>query len=112
MMRIKANQNFQVSNWKINFLVSPVKKIGEGYLAGQSRQIISYLAGLFNPLMNHVSYRIVISDYVIRFKQLIKLARACGVPVGRRSGGRLAMTLVATINVIIFFFSFFVKLQT
>ena len=31
------------------------------------------------------------------------LARACGVPVGRRSGGRLAMTLVATINVIIFF---------
>ena len=36
-----------------------------------------------------------------------KLARACGVPVGRRSGGRLAMTLVATINVIIFFFLFF-----
>ena len=37
------------------------------------------------------------------------LARACGVPVGRRSGGRLAMTEVATINVIIFslFFSFF-----
>ena len=30
------------------------------------------------------------------------LARACGVPVGRRSGGRLAMTLVATNNVIIF----------
>ena len=34
------------------------------------------------------------------------LARACGVPVGRRSGGRLAMTLVAIINVIIFFFLF------
>ena len=33
-----------------------------------------------------------------------KLARACGVPVGRCSGGRLAMTLVATINDIIFFF--------
>ena len=32
-----------------------------------------------------------------------KLARACGVPVGRRSDGRLATTLVATINVIIFF---------
>jgi len=37
---------------------------------------------------------------------MVKLARACGVPVGRRSGGRLAMTLVATINVIIFFFLF------
>ena len=35
-----------------------------------------------------------------------KLARACDVPVGRRSGGQLAMTLVAIINVIIFF-SFF-----
>merc|ERR1712013_330460 len=33
---------------------------------------------------------------------MVKLVRACGVPVGRRSGGRLAMTLVATINVIIF----------
>ena len=32
------------------------------------------------------------------------LARAYGVPVGRRSGGGLAMTLVASINVIIFFF--------
>ena len=30
-----------------------------------------------------------------------------GVPVGRRLGGRLAMTLVATINVIIFFLFFF-----
>ena len=37
-----------------------------------------------------------------------QFAQACGLPVGRRSGGRLAMTLVATINVIIFsFFSFF-----
>ena len=38
------------------------------------------------------------------------LARACGVPVGWRSGGRLAMTLVATKNNIILFsfiFSFF-----
>ena len=35
------------------------------------------------------------------------LARECGVPVGRRSDGRLAMTLVATINVIIFHFPFF-----
>ena len=32
------------------------------------------------------------------------LAWACSVPVGRRSGGRLATTLVATINVIIFSF--------
>ena len=31
------------------------------------------------------------------------LARACGVPVCRRSGGRLATTLVATKNDIIFF---------
>ena len=31
-----------------------------------------------------------------------QLARACGVPVGRRSGGRLATTLVATINDIFF----------
>ena len=37
------------------------------------------------------------------FTQVQKqLARACGVPVGRRSGGRLATTLVDTINVIIF----------
>ena len=35
------------------------------------------------------------------------LAQACGIPVGRRSGGRLAMTLVATINVIILFLFFF-----
>ena len=35
------------------------------------------------------------------------LARVCGIPVSQHSGGRLAMTLVATINVIIFsFFSF------
>ena len=34
------------------------------------------------------------------------MARACGVPVGRRSGSRLATTLVATINVIIFFLFF------
>ena len=37
----------------------------------------------------------------------VQLARACGVPVGRHSGGRLATTLVATINVIIFSFLFF-----
>ena len=37
------------------------------------------------------------------------LAQACGVPVGRRSGGRLVTTLVSTINVIIslFFPNFF-----
>ena len=37
------------------------------------------------------------------------LARAVGVPVGQRLGGRLAMALAATKNVIIFFsfFSFF-----
>ena len=33
-----------------------------------------------------------------------KLARVCGVPVGRRSGGRQATTLVATINDILFSF--------
>ena len=37
------------------------------------------------------------------------LARSCGIPVGRRSGGQLAMTLVATINVIIFFFLFLLR---
>ena len=45
-------------------------------------------------------------SFVKLYCQLL-LARACGVPVGRRSGGRLAMTLVATINLIIFFFLFF-----
>ena len=30
------------------------------------------------------------------------LAQACGIPVGRRSSSRLATTLVATINAIIF----------
>ena len=34
---------------------------------------------------------------------IYQLARACGVPVGRRSDVRLAMTLVATINIIIYF---------
>ena len=43
-----------------------------------------------------------------------QLARARGVPVGRRSGGRrsggrLATTLVATINVIIFHSIFFLR---
>ena len=38
---------------------------------------------------------------------LHQLARAVNVPVGRRSGGRLAMILVATINDIIFSFLFF-----
>ena len=35
-----------------------------------------------------------------------KLARACGVPVDLCSCGRLAITLVATINDILFSFSF------
>ena len=35
------------------------------------------------------------------------LARAVGVAVGRRSGGRMATTLVATKNVFIFLFIFF-----
>ena len=35
-----------------------------------------------------------------------KLARACGVPVGRHSGGQLATTLVATKNDIFFSFLF------
>ena len=35
------------------------------------------------------------------------LARAVSVAVGRRSGGRLATTLVATKNVFIFFFFLF-----
>ena len=49
----------------------------------------------------------------LKNQQLYKLilARACGVPVGRRSGGQLAMTLVATINLIIFFFFFFFLLR-
>ena len=38
-------------------------------------------------------------------KVSLVLSRAVGAPVGRRSGGRLATTLVATINVIIHFFS-------
>ena len=45
---------------------------------------------------------------ICKFNNKVQLlARACGVPVGLRSGGRLAMTLVATINVIIFFSFFF-----
>ena len=39
-------------------------------------------------------------------EETVLLARACGVPVGRRSGGRLATTLVATKNIIIFFSPF------
>ena len=38
----------------------------------------------------------------LNFEFFIVLERACGVPVGRRSGGRLAMTLVANISYIIF----------
>ena len=34
------------------------------------------------------------------FVYLLILARACGIPVSWRSGGRLATTLVATINII------------
>ena len=39
---------------------------------------------------------------MIMMKNPAFLAQACGVPVGPRSGGWLATTLVATINVIIF----------
>ena len=38
------------------------------------------------------------------YRNFFVLARACGVPVGRRSAGRLATTLVATFSAIIFFF--------
>ena len=48
--------------------------------------------------------------------QLFLMAQACGVPVGRRSGGQLAMTLVTTLNVTIFFpfhcFHFFFSVAT
>ena len=37
------------------------------------------------------------------------LARAVVVPVSRRSGGRLATTLVATKNIFIFFFPVFLR---
>ena len=47
-------------------------------------------------------FRVFIFVVVFHFGVVFILARACGVPVGRRSGGRLAMTLVA-INYIIFF---------
>ena len=47
----------------------------------------------------HISFQLIFL--------LLKLARAVGVPVGRRSGGRLATTLVATKNVFIFFLFFF-----
>ena len=40
------------------------------------------------------------------------MARAVGVPVGQRLGGRLVMTLVAIINDIIFTFSFFSSSST
>ena len=50
---------------------------------------------------------IVMHFYTFPFLIMAKfLARACGLPVGRRSGGWLALTLVATINVIIFHFPF------
>ena len=39
------------------------------------------------------------------WESIVMLARAVGVAVGRRSGGRLATTLVATISAIIFFFT-------
>ena len=51
--------------------------------------------------------RMVLNPNKIPNPYASQLARACGVPVGRCSGGRLAITLVATINVIIFFFFFF-----
>ena len=44
--------------------------------------------------------------YKERLQKYPVLARAIGVPVDRCSGGRLAIMLVATINDIIFFFSF------
>ena len=44
---------------------------------------------------------------VAAIKEWRMVAQACGVPVGQCSGGRLATTLVATINNIIFFLSFY-----
>ena len=43
-------------------------------------------------------------NYKSVWQGCIYLARAIGVPIGRRFGGRLATTLVAPINVIIFHF--------
>ena len=46
-------------------------------------------------------------DSKVTVNYFLDLARAVDVPVGRHSGGRLAMTLVATKNVILFFFFLF-----
>ena len=47
--------------------------------------------------------------YVEKIPQCHILAQVIGIPVGQRwrSGGRWAMTLVATMPIIIFFISFF-----
>ena len=55
---------------------------------------------------------VVVLVYVVYFCcchmiVVVVLARAVGVPVSRRSGGRLATTLVATKNDIFFSLSFF-----
>ena len=46
-----------------------------------------------------IHYVVSIQLYTVSYLAMHTiLARACGVPVGRCSGGRLAMTLVATKN--------------
>ena len=57
--------------------------------------------------MQWPAVNINMNSYVLIFTFItFILAQACGVPVGRRLGGRLAMTLVVTINVIIFHYFF------
>ena len=46
---------------------------------------------------------IFLFKYVLHLEAIFILARAVGFPVGRRSGGRLPMMLVATITDIIIF---------
>ena len=83
----------------IIFLISNFPKLGSrgkiiNFPIGSSGRRCSQLTG------NDVSWTLFSTFFS-------KLERACGVPVGRRSGDRLAMTLVATKNDIIFFFFLF-----
>ena len=68
-----------------------------------------------NAKLTDAHYQLVL-DVILPQKTRITLpeilylwARAVSVPVGRRSGGRLATILVATINIINFFFFSFVS---
>ena len=88
------------------------KRDKEGKLITSPQSLKNLYLNTYQDRLKHRNMKSALLDIYFLKQELWKsrlkeLARAVGVAVGRRSGGRLATTLVATKNVFIFFFFFF-----